>query len=248
MSRDAQWVIEGVDFCEKYLDNTRCLLCKSRYYLDVLKNKCLAVTQTVTNCLYYSDSTTCFQCESNFMLISNSCFEQTNFTCLENENESACKSCPDERPILDSNKMCVVPENIPDCLHYKLNRSTGGYECTQCEKFFFLESGKCHPITKQIDRCEYYQEENVCQKCANGYFFNSISAECEMASLFEANCSEYQVGSQCLVCSEGYFMENNGSCLKCNASDCAYCDPHNSSSCLVCLSGFYMNASGDCVK
>jgi hypothetical protein len=43
-------------------------------------------------------------------------------------------------------------------------------------------------------------------------------------------------------------MDTSGSCLRCNASDCAYCDPTNSSDCLACLSGFYMNTSGKCVQ
>lgn len=241
-------LIQGVDFCEKYLDNSRCLICKSRYYLNVLTNKCQPVVQTVSNCLYYSDSQTCFRCEQDYLLINNSCFEITNFSCLVNENEGSCRSCPNHRPILDSDKNCVVPENVPDCLDFSVNSTTGGYDCIQCEQHFYLKEGRCFPISQEIEKCDYYDQENACKRCQAGYYFNSVNAQCEIATQFEGNCFEYQSGPQCMVCLQGYFMDNNGSCLKCNALNCAYCHPLNSSQCLVCLSSFYMNTSGNCVQ
>lgn len=229
------------------MDSTRCLLCKSRYYLNILTNQCQSVTQTISDCQYYSDATTCFQCQKDFLLIDNSCFAQTNFTCAVNENESSCLSCPPERPILDSEKNCVAPSSVPDCLAFQLNSSTGGYECTQCKEFFYLKFGQCQPITQEIERCQFYSAENECQRCLPGYFFNSVSGRCDLAVLFEGNCLDFKSGSQCMVCAQGFYMDQKGTCLKCGALNCAYCDANDSGKCLVCISGYFMDTTGSCV-
>jgi hypothetical protein len=50
-----------------------------------------------------------------------------------------------------------------------------------------------------------------------------------------------------MVCEPGFFMDEKGTCLRCEALNCGFCDPHDLNKCLVCISGYYMDTSGNCV-
>jgi hypothetical protein len=184
------------------------------------------------------------------MLLNNECALKTNFNCLENENGSQCLTCPPNLPILNSNKICEAPDDIPDCDEYVFDNSIGAFICSKCNSYFYLENGKCFPISTQVDKCLVYNEEGICRTCIDGYYFESNTSSCELATIFESNCLTFETGGQCSVCGKGYFMNYLGVCLKCSteSESCDFCNPLDPSECLVCKSGFYMNSSKQCVQ
>lgn len=239
-----------MDYCIEYFNNTRCKLCKTKFYLNVLKNKCMPVTQSIPNCLIYANESTCHECEKDFLLIDNNCLPNLNFLCAENANTTQCKSCPDTHPILNTEKLCTKPENIPDCLEFSFDATQGTHVCSRCEEYFSLVNGKCQLISSMIDSCTSYGEEGECLKCHNGYYFDPISKVCRIATKFEANCELFEKGAQCSVCDYGYYMDYLGQCQECNTDKekCDFCDVNDPSKCLVCSSGYYMDYTGACLK
>ena len=216
----------------------------------MLKNKCLVVTQTVKNCEIYSSSSSCHQCEKDYLLIENTCVLNQNFDCAENSNQTQCTSCPDTLPILNSDKICVRPDNIPNCLEFTFDATKGTYICSKCEPYFNVIDGLCQLIKAKIQNCSFYGDENQCLKCASGFYFDTSSKICRIATKFEANCELFQAGGQCSVCDVGYYMDYQGQCQPCTTDKekCDFCDINEPSKCLVCKSGYYMDHTGTCLK
>lgn len=241
---------KGIIGCRVYTSATKCVGCLQNYYLS--GDNCLQITENnlIPNCIYYSDATICKECKENFFLETNTCLQVKALNCKSAVSPNKCGSCFSERGLKDEGDKtnCVKPEDA------KCSLFTPKYpfECEECEKGYYVgEERICVPVESSVENCEVYKSKELCKRCRKGYVLGKNFDLCMSYSYLpiDKRCEDSVEtgGFNCVVCQGGFFMGEDGECKGCQASDCYFCDPLDSSVCLVCKPGSFMGEDFKCV-
>ena len=241
--------------CEKCLNKSFCLKCKSPYFL-LGKNhtKCfdlkpedenkyftenegisfILCNDTINNCEMCNNSQNCIKCEENYLFVNN---DKTK--CLKKDE-------------IINNSKYYFDEN--EKLYYSCNNSIigcnecfGKYNCSKCnESYYFLgnDRKKCindldikkyysedngisyYPCNYSIGNCNECSGKNNCSKCDDGYFIIADNKE-RYCNIIE-NFDNY------------YTKDNGTSFTLCNSSInyCSKCE--NEFHCKECYNNYYL--------
>ena len=88
--------------------------------------------------------------------------------------------------------------------------------------------------------CVECDDQDVCEKCMDGYWLDSLS--CEMC---DSSCLTCDGGApeDCLSCQSPLSLASDGTCITCG-TDCRTCKPEDVDFCLTCLQEFSLDANG----
>lgn len=247
----------GIYGCQVYTSNTTCAECSPGMYLTATLT-CAAVEDLnlVPNCLKYINETNCQSCSAGYILTgSNTCLAAVAKSCKTYLSENKCDQCLAGYGLKER-----AGTNIVDCVKkFNANCLLIGdffpFDCLQCNKFYFLSSGRCFPIKTVISNCASYLSETECKSCDPGYILSSDKLSCVTLATYNITtdvCSDvrYEPKPTCTLCDFGYvFSPVPGVCEKCSYSieeGCAVCSMTNRSLCDVCNTGYY-NKNGTCM-
>ena len=105
--------------------------------------------------------------------------------------------------------------------------------CNECKDGYFnFTEGQCFSCSFEINNCEKCHYDNsknklICDKCPNGYSYNSINNKCETKNceeypeiyegciICEENRDEYISNKKCHKCKTGYFKTKDEQCVHC---------------------------------
>ena len=131
--------------------------------------------------------------------------------CLNCNNKESCEACKADYVVVNSNKLCVLRNDIENKKYYLDPSNNFYYLCAQKMKgCITCENGnaclECEP--------EYYHDEY--DKCVHSsltilkYYLDPITGKYVSCTKIE-NCEECTSASQCTKCQDGYKF-NNGRC------------------------------------
>ena len=233
----------GILGCEEYYDFTTCKICGSNTYLK--NNLCFPTNDIIPFCLFYKANSVCQECNTGYLLLNNECKIIKAQNCLVYTDETKCKTCPREFPVLTTNFNCSKNVQVKFCEEHKTASS-----CSKCISGYYLkgETDHCFLVDKKIEKCLDYNPSQNCIKCETGYYV--WENNCFINPDYDTNCEYFNdTKYNCSLCYEGYVLIDNY-CFKCGHifENCAVCDETNNEQCLMCKSGFYMDKEGKCNK
>lgn len=198
-----------------------CLSCAQGLVLR--DSTCLSTSCSVLYCAFCSNSFTCVQCLPTFILTSNSCACQLNFT-----------PTPPNSP----NSTCLCTTNCSICTVPNCIGCTNSSICTTCANGFTLtNTGNC--LACGILGCLTCSSNNFCGVCANNY---SISTTGTCVLCPDQGCQSCQSNLNCEYCVAGYTLVSE--CSLCTISNCIACNSTNT--CITCANGFNL-VNNNCV-
>ena len=129
--------------------------------------------------------------------------------CLNCENKESCQTCNTDYVVVNSNKLCVLSEDIENKKYYLdpsnnfyylcaqkirgCNKCENGNACLECDsEYFFDEYNKC--VHSSLTILKYYLDP------ITGKYVSCTKIE---------NCEECTSASQCTKCQDGYKFNNN---------------------------------------
>ena len=160
----------------------------------------------VENCQYSDEEGNdliCYYCKEGYALNEdqNKCIEFPK--CEEVNNENKCTKCrTDDNEYLSANKegKCV----IDFCDEYD-----DDWECEKCNKYFYLDEGKCNYIN--IPYCKKVNEDDKdkCNKYAD--FIKDPSQDINQNKKeYETRCYQRNTDGTCQQCYDGYVKDESG--------------------------------------
>ena len=172
---------------------------------------------------------------------------------------SNCNSCSTEKISCNSCKKSggLLGSLFQQTYNLYWNKSYSVTVCDSSERTNFdglscIGTNTCH--SKASSSTSYFgscipnclscnDEENVCSKCAEGYFRNNAKwcSECSKKS----NCAKCsQTENKCLECNTNYYPKDD-KCQKCDIRNCQTCST-TAALCATCNSNYYPTTSGTC--
>ncbi|XP_035383608.1 proprotein convertase subtilisin/kexin type 5 [Electrophorus electricus] len=224
------------EHCRLCSSATRCLECKSSYYLnqgsctqlecgegevkDPEYNECMACEEGCKTCVLYNPKH-CLSCIDGYYKYEEGCY----------------RHCPAKTYTVEDTMSCVACQQ--DCI------SCDEEECHWCETDLFLSDGMC------MQECPegFYGDENTqkcekchkdCQKCSGPGDEECVRCRDGLV-LSSGECAREQES-----CPEKTYLTDDGECEACHSS-CEVCWGSQRNQCRACISGRYMNADDLCV-
>lgn len=247
----------GILNCSLYADDTTCLDCFSKFYLE--NNACPAVPEEnlYDDCIKWSSATDCVECADTFYLATpQSCVASEAQNCLTNQDEKNCSSCVlgwylETDP--SQGVTSCVKSTIDQCNIFVPNEN----RCSECSGDFVANDvGDCIQVTTIIPDCKVYDNlTQNCKICDPQFILTTDGKSCVSASglVSFSSCSQmkYRLEPVCTACSPGFYFVD-GSCTSCEEEvgygrGCLYCDYAQTDRCLICRSSYFMNAEGKCL-
>ena len=116
--------------------------------------------------------------------------------------------------------------------------------CTSCFPGYSLINNTCL-VSTQDPNCLKFNDNKICQLCANRFFLDANSKCKQVSSL----CKTYNQGNgACETCYNGFVISGSG-CIGATAGNSDQnCKVSNKGICLQCYNGFYLNPSGPCLQ
>lgn len=153
--------------CEYDQLSNKCLMCQYTA-LDVENNKCIPLITEIPNCIAYNtkDNSKCQECELGYTI-----------------NEGACKECPEDCAICDSDGLCRACYNgkkakldfnckgeLDDCKDENCE-ICGTLTCHKCKLgFSLIGESDC---VKGVNNCLLLEESDKCRDCDFGYYVDN---------------------------------------------------------------------------
>lgn len=95
--------------------------------------------------------------------------------------------------------------------------------------------------TANCSTCTVINNQEVCSKCADGFYLSEINKGCNSCA---SSCSLCSTLESCLECKGGFFLvQSTGKCVGCIAG-CQTCQ--DASTCQACASGYTKSSEGSC--
>ncbi len=222
-------VSSGVPGCAAAISLGKCATCLDRYYLGSTST-CVACS--MANCKICTSST-CLACMDGYTASKDSSGAITGCGACA----SPCATCDISSPTLCIscasggytmvNKACIACTSATlasDC-----NCGTGsfwnGIMCALC-----------------LDSCATCRSTKKCDKCADGFYFNSTAC----VAILTANCIAAYTSGYCKNCDVGYYFNSvENLCLPCS-TNCIDCNQY--STCSMCATGYYVASNSTCVN
>jgi len=199
--------LSGCETCSFENNIFTCMQCQSNYGMVHRESdiECtLKDTLDTDNTLFTNDN------GSNYYLCSDNRHHSVEkcVTCL---NKETCQSCQTNYIVVNSNKLCVIKDDIDNKKYYLDPSNSFYYLCAQKMKgCITCENGnaclECEP--------EYYHDEY--DKCVHSsltilkYYLDPNTGKYVSCTKIE-NCEECTSATQCTKCQDGYKF-NNGKC------------------------------------
>ena len=230
--------------------NLKYLLILALISLGFLDDNCLvsfqvcdernAITSgSIKNCVYYyvdddSGDETCYECESGYAL---------------SYDEKQCIKFKDCLYLLDGNQKCgecksgFADSNDGTCKNFDncLRLEEGDQKCSECHEYYYPdENGIC-----KWTLCSSFDEDNVCTRCYDGYYFNKSTKQCEKISIPYCLELDEEDNTKCARCVEIISPDANG---KCNLPSTLItgCEKYNDKGgCTQCQSSYEKSADGN---
>lgn len=101
-----------------------------------------------------------------------------------------------------------------------------------------MDEDKCHPVTKLVANCDYYEDNGICSGCKAPHL--KFRGKC-----YEANakdCLTYEHINACKTCAPGSNLEElNGiiNCVQTTITNCLVVDNVAPYNCIRCQGEFY---------
>ena len=215
--RECSYYIEN---CETCSSKDMCLSCNNQYGLYNNKSKCINLTENyyyknttddfyylcsnnIDNCEKCLNESECISCLSDYIKINNLCYKSIE-KCENYSDFGICEKCENGYNITNEGNNCTI--GIENCK--EVNKEG---DCITCESDYRLSKFNCYKI---IENCYNYSEDELCEKCMEGYAFeNNNKTICKNISLFEEYYSKDN-GINYIKCND---MDNEGieNCRKC---------------------------------
>ena len=250
-------IIPGKENCEIYIDYENCELCKTGYYLRE-DNSCHTISSKIQNCKYYLNAENCYKCYNGYLLEKNICEKIIVNNCQIVIASNICEKCKKNYFLtkIEMNEKYTFKIDcelgiIENCSEIE---SQEPLTCKVCITNYYLnEENFCQKSNFQINNCNIYYSNNICEQCIQGAILSADKKSCiinNKDSLSFSNCKnlKYLETPRCSACKEGYFFKD-GICISCDSSviiGCRFCDPYHSDRCLVCKNGFNHTNDGIC--
>ena len=129
--------------------------------------------------------------------------------CLNCENKETCEACKSDYVVVNSNKLCVLRDDIENKKYYLDPSNNFYYLCAQKMK----GCNKCENGNACLEcDTEYYYDEY--DKCVHSsltilkYYLDPITGKYVSCNKIQ-NCEECTSASQCTKCQDGYKFNNN---------------------------------------
>ena len=107
-------------------------------------------------------------------------------------------------------------------------------ECQNCGVGYFLkDNGQCDKCHGDCASCH---NQNDCDSCKEGYYFNFDEKFCFNC---EIGCRKCSNSDRCEECKDGYYL-SSGKCYQCNWP-CKTC--YNSSICTSCIDNYFLSSN-----
>jgi proprotein convertase subtilisin/kexin type 5 len=132
------------------------------------------------------------------------CFEYSCEEC-ETEQYGKCTKCREGFILIDGTCPCL-DSSCALCD----KKSSNFQKCYQCKNGYYNDDSKCYCALENCDVCG----EFGCLKCNYGYYYNTITEECEKINCHDDKCRLCFSHSEntCFLCKEGYSLSSG----KCN--------------------------------
>ena len=236
----------GIAECYKYISETECSVCNTRYYLK--DGTCHYIDNEISDCKYYKSMTECAECMSGYFLTSPTKCDRHNTIvrdmCNEFASHERCKSCMVNSILNEETGLCEA-SGISGCI--KATRGSPNL-CEECEPGKFLSSNKqtCETPASLISNCYEYETQTKCKKCDQHFILSLNGSTCNaLGDTAGTNCG-WAVETdkfQCDICEFGYNKNEIGECVKISESNCALMIGDK---CGLCTPGMMMNKDGKC--
>ena len=252
----------GIPFCQEYITNEICLLCKPNTYLTEDRCAQMPEDELIENCEYYNFEKTCKQCKTGFYRQSSvKCIEGLAENCLTFIDENRCDTCPPGYgKIKDLAVTSCIEIIIPNCLEPFDDDVVGpDFKCKTCNTSFYVnEDGACVSVPKIISYCAIYDTAVSCSFCLHDKVLSANKKNCvdsiQTEKIKDLNCGTNAIVTNpvCNMCGPGFRFasETDRTCVSCGenlGSGCLICDITQPEKCLICISGYYMTNEAKCI-
>jgi hypothetical protein len=236
-----------ISHCDMCLDNTKCLLCSTNFYLFNNGESCvpcvrpgeIATSETtpktcslcVSNCLKCDIVSACKVCNQGYYLLDYGslagncvlCDMPGNFV----ENDMTC--------VLECQANCQVCKSACECLtckpSYYLNTDGSCSSCSIEGSFKIEQSGVC--VKECVAGCKVCDSPTICKECKSTHVLTFPERnECRLRT--ERSCECEGLVEVALVSSANYV------CYKC-LPNCVTCSDDRN--CLSCIEGYYLSGN-----
>ena len=226
----------SANFCSKGGESGKCEKCIDGYYLT---NSTYETACTKEQNCYFADkdSGLCFQCDNNYYL------DFKDGKCKSNTEDNEFKYCKISNLGLTCN-VCIngyfYGEDLKCTNTYKCKESNNGI-CEICSDNFYL--GLDHRCSL-IEHCIYSFNENICEECEEGYYYNKTNNKCILAKNGFENCKIVNYNDvSCSKCKDDFYLNKTDNLCYSNQQSgnfykCSYVNA-NEDKCASCIKDYY---------
>ena len=239
-----------VENCDLYrIDVDQCESCSYPYYYNQNNTQCDLVRFHIQHCTVYSDESNCLTCKSLYFKNTAGKCEPVTLDipyCVEHDSIDTCSKCAEAKVLHMNNCHNII---IPNCR--SVNYENELQVCDQCEEYLLPSATRqsCLEMeTVKIQHCKYYESNQVCSECYDGYVLDQQRVRClDIPHLEDYACEPTWFGSdsKCLLCQQGYSANSSGGCSLIPIDHCLLANQDNSE-CLICKENSYMDQSRTC--
>ena len=227
--------------CKTYSDtDDQCTACLDNAFYTSAGGLC--TNYTVSDCQAYNTTLNeCTACDTGDRYLDatdgNKCkLYSKQFCNAWDAAKDECTGCNLNRYLSATTKECEA-YTVTNC---KGANVTSADECSDCQNFFYLVSGKCEAAT--TTNCfQLHATIDKCVTCKKNYFLNG-SEKCDPNTA--ANCNGKKLDlNECVACLAVHYRHTDQTCKPHAARNCSTYSA-TTDECDSCLNNFYLNTAG----
>lgn len=224
-----------------------CSVCNSGFYISIVNGVRKCQVGSIQNCASYVENSpnTCLSCSTGFTLLILS-----NSATICYPVSSSLSSCNLVVNNAGTNGVNGFAQGFINCQSCSIN-ATHAFVSKPWNSVVTSTSPQslCLPFPL-TPNCTLYSQNNTnpsqntfnCLQCANGFFYNSTSANCVARTLNESNCATLsQTADLCTACNSGFYLNQTGTACIPFPTGVPRCSVYSDiQTCVSCIAGYYV--------